>query len=124
MVFEWRLNRCEAKDADVHSHARWIPFFAGLWENWRSPDGSQILSCTILTTEPNALMKTIHNRMPVILPRETYDLWLEPGEVESKTLLGLLQPYPEAQMSAFPVSRGVNDPRNDSPECVLPLAVE
>lgn len=124
--YEWRLEPDGKRKTPMYIRMEdGQPFaFAGLWENWQSPDGSQILSCTIITTEPNALMKTIHNRMPVILPRETYDLWIEPGEVDAKNLLGLLKPYPEVQMSAFPVSRGVNDPRNDSPECILPLAVE
>ncbi|MCJ7700742.1 MAG: SOS response-associated peptidase, partial [Anaerolineales bacterium] len=58
------------------------PFaFAGLWENWHSPDGSQILSTTIITTQPNDLVKPIHNRMPVILPEDSYQAWLTPDEI-------------------------------------------
>lgn len=99
------------------------PFaFAGLWENWFSKDGSQILSCTILTTRPNSLMEDIHNRMPVILPTEAYETWLQPGEVaDSETLTEYLVPYPESEMSAYPVSTAVNNPRNESPACVQPL---
>jgi len=98
------------------------PFaFGGLWETWNSPDGSQILSCTIITTEPNPLMAAIHNRMPLILPEEAYDLWLEPGEARSETLQALLQPYPAQEMEAFPVSTLVNSPSNDVPDCVLPI---
>jgi putative SOS response-associated peptidase YedK len=100
------------------------PFaFAGLWENWFSKDGSQILSCTILTTRPNIMMENIHNRMPVILPPGTYDTWLQPGEVaDTKILSNLLIPYPDSEMSAYPVSTVVNNPRNESPACVQPLA--
>ena len=97
------------------------PFaFAGLWEEWNSSDGSQILSATIITTEPNDLVKTIHNRMPVILPESAYDQWLFPGEVDSHSLQPLLRPYDSNQMASYPVSRLVNNPRNDQPDCVLP----
>ena len=98
-----------------------VPFaFAGLWENWQSPDGSQILSTTIITTRPNDLMKPIHNRMPVILPSEAYEPWLTPGEVDTETLDPLLRPYDPDLMEVFPVSRFVNNPRNDTAECVRP----
>lgn len=99
------------------------PFaFAGLWEIWNSKDGSSILSCTIITTEPNELMKDIHNRMPVILPEDAYQRWLEPGEKSPAQLSALLTPFPAERMTAFPVSTLVNNPRNDTPQCVAPLA--
>jgi putative SOS response-associated peptidase YedK len=99
------------------------PFaFAGLWEFWQSPDGSQVLSCTIITTEPNELMAEIHNRMPVILPAEAYSLWLDPNERRPDELDGLLKPYPAAEMVAYPVSRQVNSPQNDTAELILPVA--
>jgi len=66
-------------------------------------------------------MAAIHNRMPLILPEEAYDLWLEPGEARSETLQALLQPYPAQEMEAFPVSTLVNSPSNDVPDCVLPI---
>lgn len=98
------------------------PFaFAGLWENWHSPDGSQILSTTIITTQPNELMKPIHNRMPVILQESAYELWLTPGEMTSDKLSPLLVPFDADSMETYPVSRLVNNPRNDQPECVQPL---
>ena len=98
------------------------PFsFAGLWENWYSPDGSSILSCTIITTAPNALMKEIHNRMPVILPESSYSLWLEPGEPDPENLKTLLQPYPAEEMVAYPVSTLVNSPANDMAACIEPV---
>lgn len=98
------------------------PFaFAGLWEDWQSADGSQILSCTIITTQPNELVRPIHNRMPVILPAEAYPDWLAPGEVPASQLNHLLNPYPSERMQAYPVSRLVNSPANDSPECIQPL---
>jgi putative SOS response-associated peptidase YedK len=97
------------------------PFaFAGLWENWESPDGSNIRSATIITTEPNELMATIHNRMPVILPRTGYAQWLDPAPQQPATLQELLVPFPSADMEAFPVSTRVNSPVNDDPGCLLP----
>lgn len=98
------------------------PFaFAGLWENWNSPDGSNILSCAIITTEPNSLMSSIHNRMPVILPHENFDAWLDPAEQDPARLNQLLAPYPSEVMQAHPVSMLVNSPANESPDCVVPV---
>ncbi len=98
------------------------PFaFAGLWENWHSSDGSQILSTTIITTQPNELVKSIHNRMPVILPETSYERWLIPGEIKPPKLSPLLVPFDSTLMEAYPVSRFVNNPKYDSPECIRPL---
>lgn len=100
------------------------PFaFAGLWEIWHSADGSEVRSCNIITTEPNGLVKQIHNRMPVVLPKEAYQLWLAPEEKDPSELQGLLAPFPAAEMMAYPVSRTVNSPANDGPECVEPIAI-
>ena len=100
------------------------PFaFAGLWEVWQPPDGSVIKTCTIITTEPNALLAGIHNRMPAILPPRAYDQWLTPGELPSIEAMALLGPYDPAEMKATPVSSRVNSPAVDTPELVLPLAV-
>ena len=98
------------------------PFaFAGLWEAW-SPniDDDPLLSCTIITTSPNALMETIHRRMPVILELDGYDQWLDPTDQSSRQLDGLLTQYPAEEMEAYPVSRLVNRPSNDSPDCIAP----
>lgn len=97
------------------------PFaFAGLWENWNAPDGSQVLSCAIITTAPNALMEPIHNRMPVILPPAAYDRWLESDEQNPAALQNLLQPFPAQAMIAYPVSSLVNRPENDVAACIQP----
>jgi putative SOS response-associated peptidase YedK len=97
------------------------PFaFAGLWEDWHAPDGSQVKSATIITTQPNELIARLHNRMPVILPPDTYARWLEPAPRQPVDLQGLLAPYPAEEMSAHPVSTLVNSPANDQPECITP----
>ena len=98
------------------------PFFlAGLWETWQSSDGSEIPSCTIITCEPNELIREIHNRMPVILPEEYYQLWLDPGEPDLNQIKTLLRPYPAENMSAYPVSKLVNNPANDTVACIQPF---
>ena len=95
------------------------PFaFAGLWERWNAPDGSEVLSSTIITTSPNELLQPIHNRMPVILHPSAYQQWLSPGEKSAAELNSLLQPYPSDEMEAYPVSTFVNSPANDSPQCL------
>jgi putative SOS response-associated peptidase YedK len=97
------------------------PFaFAGLWEHWQSPEGSEVRSATIITTEPNRLMASIHNRMPVILPPDAYAQWLDPAPRTAAELQALLVPYPAEAMTAYPISTLVNKPENDRPEVVLP----
>ncbi len=123
--YEWQAHEDRGKVYKTPMYIRLktgSPFaFAGLWEQWHSPDGSDIRSCTIITTEPNDFMKTIHNRMPVILPAESYAQWLDVGVKDPASLQGLLTAYPPDQMMAFPVSRKVNDPASDTPECIRPL---
>jgi putative SOS response-associated peptidase YedK len=98
------------------------PFaFAGLWENWESPDGSRIHSATIITTEPNELMGKIHNRMPVILPHDVYAQWLDSSPKQPSSLQSLLVPFPAVRMEAYPVSTLVNSPAYDQPECIVPV---
>ena len=93
--------------------------FAGLYENWISPGGENIRTCTIITTEPNEIMLPIHNRMPVIIPKDQEDRWLDP-DCQPESLLALLRPYPAEEMETCQVSDFVNSPVNDSPECISP----
>ena len=99
------------------------PFaFAGLWETWRPPDGSELPSCTFITGPPNELVAPIHDRMVVILRPEHYQSWLDPRERHPDELLPMLTPYPADEMEAVAVSRAVNSPKNDSAACVAPVA--
>ncbi len=100
------------------------PFaFAGLWEEWSANYMEKPLrSCTIITCPPNSMLEEIHHRMPVILPQDRYAQWLAPGEQSSETLQPLLTPYQGEEMEAYPVSRLVNRPTNDSPECIAPIS--
>jgi len=90
--------------------------FAGLWETWKSPEGVAVESCAIITTTPNAVMEPIHNRMPVILPREAESAWLSSATGDAATLRELLVPYPAEEMDAYEVSALVNESKNDVPD--------
>lgn len=97
------------------------PFaFAGLWDIWKNPEGEELLSFTIITTEANDLVNDIHNRMPVILAPEEEEVWLNAKPDEVERLVALLDPYPSGDMEAYAVSTAVNSPANDRPECIEP----
>ena len=97
------------------------PFaFAGLWERWKKPNLT-IESCTIITTSANKLMSDLHDRMPVILSQNDIAIWLDQKIDQPEPLLPLLDPYPDDEMAAYPVSTLVNSPKNESGECVAPL---
>ena len=104
----------------IHMKNRQPFAFAGLWDEWNSTDGSLIRSCTIVTIEPNELMASLHNRMPVILPADAYAQWLEYSLQTPEKLQAFIKPYPAAEMAAYPVSTLVNNPKNDLAECVVP----
>ena len=93
--------------------------FAGLWETWKSPEGESVQSCSIITTSPNEMMEPIHNRMPVILPREAESVWLDTERVDPSTLHQLLLPYTAEAMEAYEVSQLVNSPKNDTPDVLV-----
>ena len=114
--YEWK--RIQGGKQPYYIHMKdGSPFaFAGLWETWRN--GQEIRSCTIITTEANELVGGIHNRMPVILPPEDYELWLDPDFEEKKALTSFLRPYPSDVIEAYPVSRRANSPSNNAPDCI------
>ncbi len=90
--------------------------FAGLYEEWHAPDGSSLRTCTVLTTQANALVAPIHERMPVILQNKDDEaMWLEVGRYKPLDLQSLFSPFPTDQMDAFFVSKRVGSPANDDP---------
>ena len=98
------------------------PFaLAGLWERWTRGPGEPLETFTILTTSPNALLRPIHDRMPVVLDAADWELWLDPSQQDVERLAALLGPCPDADLEAFAVSRHVNSPANDDPACVEPV---
>jgi putative SOS response-associated peptidase YedK len=99
------------------------PFaFAGLWEHWHDPQGEIVESAAIVTTDANEIMRPIHNRMPVILAPNHYDLWLDPTMKDPKLLEPLLRPYPSEELMACPVSTYVNNPRHNDDRCIAPIS--
>jgi putative SOS response-associated peptidase YedK len=119
--YEWKRTNGAKQPYYIHMKEGHPFAFAGLWESWKDDDGPEIRSCTILTTGPNALVGEIHDRMPVILPVGSYGAWLDP-EADRDELYGLLAPYLEDEMEAYPVSRFVNSPSNNDPRCIEPAA--
>ena len=93
--------------------------FAGLWETWEG-EGEVVRSCTIIVGQANALLKPIHDRMPVILPRESWSAWLDPL-TRPEELRALLHPPPAEGMRAYRIGAHVNNPNNDDADCLLPL---
>ncbi|MFN0207734.1 MAG: SOS response-associated peptidase, partial [Planctomycetota bacterium] len=91
--------------------------FAGLWERWKNPAAGIVESCTIITTAPNELMSSIHDRMPAILPPDCYEAWMDP-ETNVSDLAPMLRPFDDAQMQCYRISTLVNNPKNNNRECV------
>ncbi len=100
------------------------PFgFAGLWDGWEGDRGQVINSCTILTTDANEVLRPVHDRMPVVLHPDDYELWLDKDVRKRDLLQDLLRPYPASEMIAYPVSTLINSSRNQGAELVKLLAV-
>jgi putative SOS response-associated peptidase YedK len=98
--------------------------FAGLWDRWRSPDGEIIESCTVLTTGPNSVVADLHDRMPVIVPGEKYDLWLDPDVNDFEAIRDILKPYDAHLMRRYPVSMKLNNSRIDDAEYASPVTLD
>lgn len=119
--FEWAQEDNRKVPLYVHLKDGSPMCFAGLWDHWKSPEGETIESCTILTTSSNKLIAPLHDRMPVLLHREEYPLWLNREVTDPEKLKQLYQAYPADLMEIYPVSPLVNSPRNDLPELIKPF---
>ncbi len=138
--YEWKRMKGTKQPYFIYLENRQPFAFAGLWESWRPRHGhlddlvgagrptvpltssGRVESCSFLTTGPNELVKDIHDRMPVILPPERWDAWLDPEFDDVEELAGFLLPYAAGHMRAHPVSTHVNKPANDDPACTAPLS--
>jgi len=96
--------------------------FGGLWDRWRGPDGQILTTAAIITTVPNKLLAQVHDRMPLILPRERWALWLSQAEQPLECLRDCIASFPAEWMEYFPVSTAVNRATFDDPACIAPLA--
>ena len=97
--------------------------FAGLWDRWKDTGGKWVETCSILTTTPNAVTAPIHDRMPVILDPDCYDLWLDQGMTDVRVASEMLRPYDARLMRSFPVSTRVNQVANDDEGCSAPVEI-
>lgn len=118
--YEWQRQEKQKQPYYFRLQNAQLFAFAGLWEQWKSPDEDIINSCTILTTEANDLLRPIHDRMPVILESKDYGLWLD-SEAQQPQLQQLLRPYQANLMTSYTVSTKVNNPKNNTPECINSL---
>jgi putative SOS response-associated peptidase YedK len=122
--YEWQKTNEKKKQPFFIGMKDESPFaFAGMWEHWVNPEGEPVESCAIITTDANELVKEIHDRMPVILPRKNYQVWLDPEVQDTEKLQKLLVQYPAKEMRAYPVSLLVNNPKVDNANCVAPLEI-
>ena len=122
--YEWQRVGNARKPMRVAMKSGELFAFAGLWDSWRDPAGDIVRSCTIITTEPNELLRPIHNRMPVILPKELESFWLDDEVQDPLALADILSPYSAEAMQAYAVSSLVNRPSNESPEVAIPVGQE
>ncbi len=118
--FEWSGSGAERRPYIFRRPDRALIGIAGLYERWTGEGGEVIDSCTLITTEANACLAPFHHRMPVILGPADYGRWLDRGQQDPELLTSLLSPCPADWLDASAVSRRINNPRNDDPECLVP----
>ncbi|MBI5739789.1 MAG: SOS response-associated peptidase [Nitrospirae bacterium] len=117
--YEWKKGKTKTPVYIRLKSAR--PFgFAGLYNVWTSPEGEEICTCTIITTEPNEIVSSMHDRMPAIISRDDYDCWLDPDSYDREKLMSLLRPYSPDEMEWYSVSKKVNSAAYDAPDNILP----
>ena len=122
--YEWKRNGASKQPYCFEVNDGEMFAFAGLWDGWKDAEGQWLKTCTILTTTPNAVTSTVHDRMPVILDRESYDLWLDPGMTNVQVISELLKPYDARLMRSYPISTRVNHVANDDEDCSRPVELE
>ena len=119
--YEWRREGTRKLPLYIRLKSGRSFGFAGLYTVWTSPVGDATCTCTIITTTANQLIRPIHERMPVIIPKDKEDLYLDPTIHDAEALLALLKPYPAEEMELWEVSPRMNRPGYDSPENILPI---
>jgi putative SOS response-associated peptidase YedK len=120
--YEWKALGTRKQPYFIRAKSG-APFaFAGLWETWTGPNGEELETAAIVTTNANRTLAPIHDRMPVILAPDAFDLWLDCAHVDATTAAALIAPAPENLLEAYPVSTDVNRVANDNPKLVEPVA--
>ncbi len=119
--YEWQKSGDDKQPMRILLKNHQIFGMAGLYDTWLAPDGSKLHSCTLITTKPNGLVAPIHDRMPVILRREDEPIWMDRGRHDPELLHSLLVPFPEEEMTYYPVDKMVGNVRNEVPACIASI---
>jgi len=122
--YEWRAGGARKQPYFIHAKTGAPLAFAGLWETWTGPNGEELDTAAIVTTTANLTLTPIHDRMPVIVAPEAFDLWLNAGEVDATSASALIAPAPDDLLVAWPVSTDVNRVANDHPGLVREIVPE
>ena len=122
--YEWRRSGTTKQPFCFEVNDGELFAFGGLWDRWRDPSEQWIWSCSVLTTTPNTVTSAVHDRMPVILSGDDYDLWLDPEMTNIGVLSDLLTPFDARLMRSYPVSSRINQVQNDDAECARPVELE
>jgi putative SOS response-associated peptidase YedK len=121
--YEWKKTGTSKQPFCFEVNEGELFALAGLWDGWRDPTGQWLKSCSMLTTTPNAVTSAVHDRMPVILDPDSYDLWLDPGTNDAAVASELLKPFDARLMRCYPVSSRINYVANDDEESSPPVNI-
>ncbi len=119
--YEWQAAGDRKRPFYVRAKSGAPLAFAGLWETWTGPNGEELETAAIVTTRANRTLSAIHDRMPVIVPPEAFDLWLDSATVDATTAAALIAPAPESLLEAYEISTAVNRVANDNPKLLEPV---
>ncbi len=119
--YEWQAVAGRKQPFYVRAKSGTPLAFAGLWECWTGPNGEEMETAAIVTTRANRTLAAIHERMPVVVPPEAFDLWLNCAEVDAKTAEALIQPAPDNLLEAYEISTAVNRTANDNAKLIEPV---
>ncbi|SDM69970.1 SOS response-associated peptidase [Sediminibacillus halophilus] len=120
--YEWKQADGQKQPKRISSSRRSLFAFAGLWDKWEREDEETLFTCTILTRKADRFMEDIHDRMPVILPKEAEDDWIAPVKRSPEEVSSFIEELPSEPLQAYDVSTFVNSPKNEGETCIKPLA--
>lgn len=119
--YEWKRTTTSKQPFCFEVNGGELFAFAGLWDGWKNAEQQWVRTCSILTTTPNALTANVHDRMPVILHPDSYELWLDPGMTDVQVVSEFLKPFDPSLMRCYPVSTRINHVANDDEDCCRPF---